>query len=207
MKKTVCMLVALLICLSSVVALAEATPSKVVTDLTKVTVVSTTKKTSAGPSFLISTSEDEIPFTEEHIEACEVEKAKLAECEDVEEYFGEDLDLKSIVGSDNLVVHEMTHIGAINYDVSYGDVTVILSFATPYEEGEIVAVLIGIITKNPDGTQTTEWRAFEGVGVDAGNGETGIMVEFDPETVNDIQNNMALVAIVSAEDEAEDEEE
>ena len=71
--------------------------------------------------------------------------------------------------------------------------------ATPYEVDEKVAVMIGMVTENADGTNTVSWKAFEGVGIAPESEEAvaGIQTELDPETVLAIQEGVALLAIVS----------
>ena len=126
--------------------------------------------------------------------------AKLAAAESVEAYFGEELDLKSIVGADELNVFEYVPIIAGGYDIAYGTVTTKIWLATPYEVDEKVAVMIGMVTENADGTNTVSWKAFEGVGIAPESEEAvaGIQTELDPETVLAIQEGVALLAIVSA---------
>lgn len=67
-------------------------------------------------------------------------------------------------------------------------------FSTPYEVGEKVAVMIGLVFEN-----NVAWTAFEGVGIAAAQVEAAgsIQVMLNAETVAAIQNGTALVAIVS----------
>ena len=70
---------------------------------------------------------------------------------------------------------------------------------TPYEAGEKVAVMIGLVTENENGETTVAWKVFEGVGIAAEQVEDmgSIEVELDAETVLAIENDIALLAIVS----------
>lgn len=197
MKKFACMLLALLLCLTSIAALAESTPSKKTTDLTKVEVTAENLPADSG-FFIRIVNEDETEY-QEQLDVCNAEIAKLAAAESVEAYFGTDIDLKAIVAADQLNVFEFKPVIAGGYDAAYGKVTAKMLFSTPYEAGEKVAVLIGLVTENADGSTVVDWKAFEGVGVAADQVEAAgsIQVELDAETVLAIQNGIALLAVVS----------
>ena len=197
MKKFACMLLALLLCLTSVAALAEYTPSKKAADLTKVEVTAENLPADSG-FFIRIVNEDETEY-QKQLSICEAEVAKLAASDSIEAYFGADVDLKAIVAADQLNVFEFKPIIADGYDAAYGKVTAQMLFSTPYEVGEKVAVLIGLVNENADGTITVDWNAFEGVGIAADQVEAAgsIQVELDAETVLAIQNGIALLAVVS----------
>ena len=124
---------------------------------------------------------------------------KLAASDSIEAYFGANVDLKALVAANQMNVFEFKPIIAGNYDVAYGKVTAKMLFSTPYEAGEKVAVMIGLVNENADGTITVDWNAFEGVGIAADQIEAAgsIQVELDAETVLAIQNGIALLAVVS----------
>ena len=191
MKKLACMLLALLLCLTSVAALA-ATPSKTAADLNKVDV--TAENLPANSGFFIRLVKEDEKAYQKNLDACKAEVAKLAAAESVEAYFGKDVDLKAIVTANKLNVFEFKPIIAGGYDVSYGKVTAKMLFSTPYEVGEKVAVMIGLVSEN-----NVAWTAFEGVGIAAAQVEAAgsIQVMLKAETVAAIQNGTALVAIVS----------
>ena len=157
MKKFTCMMLALLLCLTSVAALAESVPSKTTADL-------------------------------RWIEA-DPEK----DPEDSGFY------IRIVTVDDANYVFEYVPIIAGGYDIAYGTVTTKIWLATPYEVDEKVAVMIGMVTENADGTNTVSWKAFEGVGIAPESEEAvaGIQTELDPETVLAIQEGVALLAIVS----------
>lgn len=197
MKKFACMLLALLLCLTSVAALAEYTPSKRATDLTRVEVAA--ENLPADSDFFIRiVNEDEAEY-QKQLDSWKAAVAKLAAADSVEAYFGSDVDLKAVVDADQLNVFEFKPIIAGGYDAAYGKVTAKMLFSTPYEEGEKVAVMIGLVTDCEDGTTAISWKAFEGVGLAAEQVEEvgGIQVELDAETVLSIQNGIALLAVVS----------
>ena len=197
MKKFTCMMLALLLCLTSVAALAESVPSKTTADLRWIEADPEKDPEDSGFYIRIVTV-DETNY-QERVEICTEEIAKLAAAESVEAYFGEEQDLKSIVGADELNVFEYVPIIAGGYDIAYGTVTTKIWLATPYEVDEKVAVMIGMVTENADGTNTVSWKAFEGVGIAPESEEAvaGIQTELDPETVLAIQEGVALLAIVS----------
>ena len=197
MKKFACMLLALLLCLTSVAALAEYTPSKKAADLTKVEVTAENLPADSG-FFIRIVNEDETEY-QKQLNICEAEVAKLAASDSIEAYFGANVDLKALVAANQMNVFEFKPIIAGNYDVAYGKVTAKMLFSTPYEVGEKVAVMIGLVNENADGTITVDWNAFEGVGIAADQIEAAgsIQVELDAETVLAIQNGIALLAVVS----------
>ena len=197
MKKLACMLLALLLCLTSVAALAEYTPSKKAADLTKVEVTAENLPADSG-FFSRIVTEDETEY-QKQLSICEAEVAKLAASDSIEAYFGANVDLKALVAADQLNVFEFKPIVIGGYEAAYGKVTAKLLFSTPYEAGEKVAVMIGLVTENENGETTVAWKAFEGVGIAAEQVEAmgGIEVELDAETVLAIENGVALLAVVS----------
>ena len=197
MKKFACMLLALLMCLTSAAALAEYTPSKKAADLTKVEVTAENLPANSG-FFIHIVNEDETEY-QKQLDICKAEVTKLAAASSVDTYFGTDVDLKAIVAADQLNVFELKPVIAGGYDAAYGKVTAKMLFSTPYEVGEKVAVLIGLVTENADGSTVVDWKAFAGVGVAADQVEAAgsIQVELDAETMLAIQNGIALLAVVS----------
>ena len=186
MKKIVCLVLALL-CVS-VMAVAESTPSKTTADLT-----------------LIQTSAANLPegasFTLAPVTTARAEIAKLAQSASVAEYFGtvtdsegNEINLTEILGADALNVYEFLPLVVDGYDPAYGNVTATMEFSTPYEEGERVVVLVGLVTVAEDGTEAMAWTALPGLGTSNG----GIEVEFTPEIMVQIQEGTAMMTVVSA---------
>lgn len=151
----------------------------------------------------------ELPEYQELIKVGENELAKLQAAEKVTSYFGD-----VIVASTGKVVplldlfdgiepeiYEFSPVIAGGYDLSYGHVTATLLFATPYEPGQEVAVLIGVIEypEDDEGEQTVTWYAFRGlcVSVPEVDGAEGIEVEFPPEMMTILQDKDTLIAIAS----------
>lgn len=214
MKKFICLVAALVLCLSTV-ALAESYPSKTTSDLTRFDVVAENQPDDAN-IYLLPVNEvtvgEMLPDYQERIDICQVEIEKLAAAETVEAYFGEVKDsegnpvnLREMLGleadEEILNVFEFCPAIAGGFQEDCGKVTATMLFSTPYEEGEQVLVLIGIVTVNEDGTQTVAWQVFEGVGQGAVEGQEetygSIQVELTPEIVEAIQNETALLAVVS----------
>lgn len=205
MKKIVCILVALMLCLSAV-AFAESVPSKKVDDLTKVTVTGVNLPADSG--FFLRLIVDNEEEYQHLVEICQKEIEKLALSESIIDYFGvvkntnEDVvDMVTQLESETLNVYEVWPVIAGGYEEDYGAVTVEMLFSTPYEKNEKVLVLIGLVTENQDNTQNVEWVAYDGFGMDLENAGTegwgGIQAELDPEIILAIQNGTALLAIVS----------
>ena len=212
MKKILCLVLALL-CLSAY-AMAESVPSKNTSDMVSVEIDATSNPdlpVDSGLVVLPVLEEDEAHATAyaEPIALCQEEIAKLAEnvaqseesaeASGVEAYFGEVHDsegnvvvLSEALAAQTLDVFEFMPLIVENYEDTYGDVTLTFQFKMPYAEGEELLVLVGI--RNSE-TGEIAWTAFEGVGI----GEEGsVQVVFTPEIMDAIQNNMALLAVVSA---------
>lgn len=216
MKKTVCVILALL-CLP-VFALAESAPSINTADMVTVTV-----ETALNPSLpenseltIIPVQNEDEALAEqysEHTELCQTEIEKLAESisegaaeegtSGVEAYFGEVKDaegnavvLTELLSAQTLNVNEFMPLVVQNFDRSYGAITMAFQFKTPYAKDEMVVILVGV---HDPVTGEIVWTAFEGIGV----GEDGaVQVEFTAEIMEMIQNNHALLAVVSGADTA-----
>ena len=126
---------------------------------------------------------------------------KLAQSASVAEYFGtvtdsegNEINLTEILGADALNVYEFLPLVVDGYDPAYGNVTATMEFSTPYEEGEQVVVLVGLVTVAEDGTEAMAWTALPGLGTSNG----GIEVEFTPEIMVQIQEGTAMMTVVSA---------
>lgn len=205
MKKIVCLLVALMLCLSSA-AFAESVPSKTTGDLTKFEVETDNMADDSG-FFIRPVVENEEAY-QRHVEVCQTELGILMSSEAISAYFGEVTDfegnvisLAEVLDAETLNVYEFCPLIAGEYEEHFGKVTMKMLFSTPYEKNEKVIIMIGIVTVNEDGTQTVAWTAYEGVGVEIVNAsveEQGcIQVELDPEIVLAIQEGITLLAVVS----------
>lgn len=211
MKKIVCLTLALLLCLSAVALAEEVVPSKNTSDMVVVEVdpaLNTNVPADSGFVVIPVLEEDEAQAVEyaDNIALCQEEIVKLMEsaaggtdASGVEAYFGEVRDsegnvvvLSEALSAPALNVFEFMPLVAANYDEAYGNVTLTFQFKTPYAQDEPVLVLIGL--RNAE-TGEMEWTVFEGIGV----GEEGaVQVEFTPEILKAIQEDNALLAVVSA---------
>ena len=211
MKKIVCLTLALLLCLSAVALAEEVVPSKNTSDMVVVEVdpaLNTNVPADSGFVVIPVLEEDEAQAVEyaDNIALCREEIVKLMEsaaggtdASGVEAYFGEVRDsegnvvvLSEALSAPALNVYEFMPLVAVNYDETYGNVTLTFQFKTPYAQDEAVLVLIGL--RNAE-TGEMEWTVFEGIGV----GEEGaVQVEFTPEILKAIQEDNALLAVVSA---------
>lgn len=213
MKKLVCLLVAMTLCLSCV-ALAAAAPSKTTNDMTQTTVkpVTVKKPVEAKPvdtsDFVIYLVTEDMADYQDRLDVANKEIEKLAAAQPVETYFGElvdeagvAIDLKAKLEAEAVNVFEFYPVMAEGYSEEFGDVTAKFLFPTPYEKDQPVVVMIGMVTVNEDETQTVVWTAFDGIGVEAE--ETGVEeigaveVVLDTQTVLAIQEGIALLAVVS----------
>jgi len=212
MKKWFCSVLALALWLMAVAAEAEFVPSKNRGDLTRFEV--TAENQPADQSlFLRPVDARETEDYQARLDVCRVEIEKLAASPSIEAYFGNVMDmtdgegrvvpLGELMEESGLNVFEFCPLIAGGFQETCGKVTATMLFATPYEKGERVLVLIGLVTLNEDETQSAEWRAFEGVGLEADPSEvayTGrVRVELDSETVLAVQRGAALLAVVSGQ--------
>lgn len=197
MKKLACTLLSFVLCLTSIAALAESAPSKTTDDLTNVKV--TAENLPENASFYLRLIAETEEAHMDRLDICKEEIAKLKAAESVEAYFGGETDYRTMIGAEQLNVYEFSPVIAGGYSPAYGNVTADLLFSTPYEVGEKVAVMIGLVTLHTDDTYTVAWSAFEGVGIEADQVEAAgrVRVVLDPDTVMAIQNGIALLAVIS----------
>lgn len=112
----------------------------------------------------------------------------LAAAEDKAAFFGLADELAAILGEGEIKVNELWPVYAENYTEDMGAQTIELTFATPYEAGQKVAVLI---SNALDGDLT--WKCFEAEATDAG----AVAVQLDPATLLAVQASNALLAVAS----------
>ena len=190
MKKLICLVLALVLCMGAVVAMAA--PSPTTDDLNE----TRTNKPKTS-TLVVKTIDLNSAEYKALVEKCKAELEKLENSESAAVYFGEVIDSEGnkvpfaeLFGEDALTVCEMMPIVVENYDESLGDVKVTLQFATPFEKGEEVVVLIGLI----DGqTGEVEWYALKGVGTGV-NGAVEVVVT--SKMMVAIQNGQALIAVL-----------
>lgn len=213
MKKLVCLILALTTCVSAA-AMAESVPSKTVADLTHFDVIAENQPGDAT-IYLMPVNEvtmgEMLPEYQERIDICQKEIERLAASETVESNFGEVtdadgnvVDLRALLDVDAdaaLNVFEFCPVIASGFREDCGKVTATMFFSTPYEKDEKVLVMIGIVTVLENGTQDVAWQVFEGIGLGAVESQEesvgSVQVELTPEIVMAIQNEIALLAIVS----------
>jgi len=197
MKKLVSLIVALVLCMT-VTAMAENVPSKTTADMTTITVSAANQPENSGA--YLKPVNDMTESSEAHTTILQKEIAKLS-AEGADSYFanvtdswGNPLYLRRLLGlsaNEKLNVSEFVELVAGGFNEDCGNVTATMLFPTPYEKGEKVYVLVGIVDEQNDGAVT--WQAFEGVGTEDG----GIEVEFTQEIIKAIENGIALMAVVS----------
>lgn len=187
MRKCVALFLAVL-CLSALLvmpAMAVGSPSASTDSVNQATT------TTAGVTASIDTTKADAKA--QTAQKAEVEK--LAAAESPKAYFGtvkdadgKEVDLEALLGTKDLKVLEMQPLVISGYDKATGELPIVLTFATPYEKGAKVVVMIGFVTDNG-----VEWIAVEGVGTDKG----GIEFKLPAEIAERVQNETTLVAPVS----------
>lgn len=116
-----------------------------------------------------------------------------------EAYFGDSVmdKIEEAVKEGPVEVTEFTALFVENYDESMGDVTAHIEFATPVEEGDKAAVLVGF-----DNGGDVEWKVFEAECTEDG----AVDVVLDGETLERIENEGAYLALaISLAEPAETE--
>lgn len=179
MKKIVCLVFALLLCLSVAVAEAPVSPSsllKVIVD-------------PEGPCFLPVDEAFMGPAVlnfKRQMDLCNRELPKLA-ASTVDEYF-QGIDAHAIAGEGDLQVYEMYGVVASGFKAEDGDFTITIQFPTPYPAGAPVCVAIGL-----DNGETVDWTAFAGEGTEDGS----VKFVIDIDTLLAVQNGLGLIAVIS----------
>lgn len=127
--------------------------------------------------FIFKVSEEEAD-----VEWANEELAKLKEAATLADYFGE-ADLRG-----GEAVNEFWPVIASGYEESMGEQEIKMTFATPYEKDTDVAVLLGFKAND-----SVEWQSFAGKVLE----DSVIAFKLDPDTILRVQENKALLAIVS----------
>ena len=131
------------------------------------------------------------------------ELAAVKESESVAAYFGEAVNFEEKLGTAEYHMDELIPIIAGGFTSETGAVKARLVFSTPYEKDQKVVVMIGIITGvDENGNRIIEWIPYDGLGmgevVGAPELSGAVEITLDNETLLKIQNNEALLAVVSA---------
>ena len=188
MKRLLSMILVLMLCLA---AAAMAAPSKTTEDLITITIL-----VPQADGFFLRPIEPADAGYEARMKTCneEIEKLKAAASPaayfgDVKDKNGNPVDLAAALGTEAINVNEFTAVIAGGYEESMGDVTVNIKLPTSYAAGSTVGVLFGTVV--PEGVN---WVCYAGTAQDDGS----ITVEgISPETVLNVQNGEALLAIAS----------
>ncbi len=202
MKKTFIItsfLLTFLLCMTA--ASAETIPSVTIGDLTQIE-FDVENPQDVG-FYLRIVAESEVEYAA-HWDACRIEIANISAAESLQGYFknardaqGTPFDAAAFLDAQNLYCHEFTPVIAGNYTDELGLVTARFLFPTPYEKGEQVVVMIGLVSVDEEGGQAVQWIAHPGTAVEAADQSIRIEVVFEPETVMGIQEGIALLAILS----------
>ena len=143
----------------------------------------------------------------------DTELEKLMDADKVTDYFGivylsstgDQVPMIDLFDGQQPDIFEFEPIIAGGFDLGDGDVVVDMAFVTPYELGEQVAVLIGVVANELEDGQHVTWVAHRGVCVEIPEfpNADGIEVELRAEMVDIIQSRDTLLAVASQHHEAE----
>ncbi|MBR5380659.1 MAG: hypothetical protein IK140_09050 [Clostridia bacterium] len=172
MKKILAIVLALLL---GTTCVAYAVPSKTTEDMSTFEIEGTT-----GDDYFYIVADEDQTLAEEELE-------KLAEAGE-DEYFGEAAEAaKEALELDALTTYEYLKVIAGNYKPELGDVLVHMAFATPFEEGQKVGIMLGFAAE-----EGNEWTCLEGTG----NADEGVDVVIPGDLCQKIQDEGALLALV-----------
>lgn len=192
-------LLAFLLCMTA--ASAETIPSVAIGDMTHIE-VEVENPQDVG-FYMRTIAEDETEHAA-HWDAFRIEMANMAAAESLQSCFKDARDMQGLpfdaavfLEAETLYCHEFTPITAGNYMNEMGLVTARFLFPTPYEKGEQVVVMIGLVSVDENGAQAVEWIAHPGTAVEAADQSIRIEAVLAPETVLGIQEGVALLAVLS----------
>ncbi len=109
-------------------------------------------------------------------------------------------ELPDTLEADTLLVNEILSLGIVNYDEKYGDVSVEFAFATVYEPGKFVTILLGITNadvntewdENTDWNTNTLWVALKAEALDNGH----LRVTFPQDALVKMMSASAITMII-----------
>ena len=152
------------------------------------------------PTVTVLDPENFYIVAEEDEELTANEFAKVQEEENILDYFGEEAagEILTVLGADaQPVLEEFCSAIAVNWTPEVGDATAKIQCATPFEEGQKVAILIGIVRGGE-----IEWHVFEGVGCEKDPAhpemDGAVLVTFDAATVEAIAKYDTILAVLAA---------
>ena len=214
MKKLVfAVLVCVMLCMS--VSALAAVPSKTTQDMASVVEVETTTEVTVDEGFIIEIIEEqEYSTTELETIAAFIQPdpdaGEESEPVPVVEYFTQSEEVKEQIDellpedfdAQTLVMYEFAPLTAINYDEEYGDVVATRVFATKYRPEQTLVAMVGIVKgEDEEGNQIVEWTALKAEAVEnEEDPEKGyVRIYFPQELVPEIENDNAMIAILSDE--------
>jgi len=182
-------LVTLVCMILTTVAFAEF-PSKTAGDLTQIGAIETVTGVEVDPTFAIVVAEETdtiVAQIESMREVVEAEQALLT-------FFPEAVQqevLAVMPAAETAIAYELVPVAASNYDETYGDVEVEFTFATAFEEGTEVVVLLGMA--NAEAENGMDWVVKQGVVA-----EGVVRVAFTKDELVRMESENALMVIMSA---------
>lgn len=193
MKRITCLAIALLLVLTSS-AFAGA-PSRTTGGMTNVTVA-----TPAQANVNITPVDPSEAAYEQLLALSAAELAKL-QAVGAAAYFGDVVNFEELLGTATPNVHEFIPLKMEGLNNLSDPLTLRVEFATPYEKGEKLVVMLGLVSFPESGEPSIEWTAHKGVSLGQVDGvEEGssvVEVEVDAATLKAIQNGMTVLAVVS----------
>jgi len=189
MKKVVsiALMVALLLVAAVAIADTELTvPSKTTDDLAEATAAVANPVEGKTPAVSFNVADDAPQAI-----AAEAELAKVQAAGTLEGYFNAETvaAVQAILGEGEISMDEFLPFVITDYEEAMGDLIITAKFATPYENGEKVAVLVGLVGE--DGA--VAWTVYEGVGLADGS----VQFTVEPATALAIVNGTALLNVLS----------
>lgn len=191
MKKFSFLLVLVLMVFAMSAALAEAVPSKDADDMTSVDQIVAADGVEVPEDFEVVIAE---PSEEVGAEMDQISDWLAMEDAKVMDYFAEDVaaqvgqKLPEGVAAADLMAYEVIPMETNNYDETIGDVTVVLTVATPYADGQPIVALLGL----PAADGTMQWTALDAAVV---NGKVEVTVPAN--LLAAMENEQAMIVLLS----------
>ena len=203
-KRVFAVLVCVMLCMS---VSALAVPESTTQDAASVTDVETSTGVAVDGNFVIEiTGEQAYATTELGVLAAFLQKNEVAPAE----YFAQSEEVREEIidlvpedfDIDTLSLYEFAPLSSANYASDYGNVIATMTFATKYQPEQTLVAMVGIVTGvDEDGNQIVEWTALKAEAVEnEEDPEMGyVRIYFPQELVPEIENDNAMIAILSDE--------
>ena len=183
-----------------------AVPSISTSDTTKVVSITVTNSTTESEGFRIFEVESAVAIQQEirklydFVNETEERRSPIEFFEEsVQEKIREQLPEE--IPLDSLLINEIISVDEVNYDTQYGDVNVEFEFATTYEVGKTVCILLALtyyvdvhseLDEDTELNENTEWVTLEAIALENGH----LLIVFPQDVLLKMEQASATTMIV-----------